>query len=212
MKKLPVIALVFLLLLSLCACGSKEKPCEHDWVLQTDFHPTCTASGYQDFTCSICGETYHLKTADALGHTPKNTNYTKISNPTCTKNGSRSNVCSVCGAEYTETVPSLGHNYVDGKCTRCGERKDSGVRLDDAEAFTVAEAMVKQKLKAPSTAKFCLYTEATITHDKDVYTVKGWVDAQNSFGATLRSNWTVTFTAVKSGGKIGGEHGTVTID
>lgn len=209
MKKLTVIALTLLLLLSLCACS---KPCPHDWVLDFKYDPTCTTNGYQDFHCSICGETYRLDTGRATGHSPKDGKFTQVSDPTCTKTGSKTAVCAVCGQTYSVSIPSLGHNYVDGKCTRCGEKKDSGVRLDDAEAFTVAEAMVKQKLKSPSTAKFCLYTEATITHDKDVYTVSGWVDAQNSFGATLRSNWTVTFTAVKSGGKIGGEHGKVTID
>ena len=209
MKKLPVLILALLLLVSVCACS---RPCAHDWVLDFKHDADCVSAGYQEFHCSVCGETYHLDTGLATGHTPKNAEYQKVSDPTCTKDGSKTNVCSVCGRTFSVSIPRLGHDYKDGKCTRCGEKKDSGVRLDDAEAFTVAEAMVKQKLKAPSTAKFCLYTEATITHDKDVYTVKGWVDAQNSFGATLRSNWTVTFTAVKSGGKIGGEHGTVTID
>lgn len=208
MKKLLLIFSTFLLLL---LCSSCKALCQHDWVLEFSSRPTCTSSGRNEFRCTKCGSTKET-TIDPVGHKPQNKEYKTISEPTCSKSGSRSNVCSVCGMEYTETVPSLGHNYVDGKCTRCGAKKDSGVRLDDAEAFTVAEAMVKQKLKSPSTAKFCTVSQSTITHDGDVYTVSGWVDAQNSFGATLRSNWTVTFTAVKSGGKIGGEHGSVTID
>jgi len=47
-----------------------------------------------------------------------------------------------------------------------------------------------QSLKAPSTAKFAPHNELTITgtpHGK--WRVTGWVDAQNSFGAQLRSSF-----------------------
>lgn len=203
--------LFFAACLLLLVCSSCKALCQHDWALEFSSRPTCTTGGRDEFLCTKCGATRETAIAPT-GHKPQNKEYKTISDPTCTKSGSRSNVCSVCGMEYTEAITPLGHNYVDGKCTRCGVKRDSGVRLDDAEAFTVAEAMVKQELKAPSTAKFCTISQASITHDGDVYTVSGWVDAQNSFGATLRSNWTVTFTAVKSGSKIGGEHGKVTID
>ena len=74
----------------------------------------------------------------------------------------------------------------------------------DAEAFTVAEYVVKENLKAPSTAQFCKITEATITYlGNKKYEIKGWVDAQNSFGAMIRQNFTVTYTAVKKGSDIG---------
>lgn len=43
--------------------------------------------------------------------------------PTCTEDGYRSKSCS-CGYETGEGIPPLGHNYVDGVCTRCG-MKDS---------------------------------------------------------------------------------------
>lgn len=51
---------------------------------------------------------------------------------------------------------------------------------------------VKQALKAPSTAKFCKYREFLIqTHSDSLYTIRGYVDAQNSFGAMIRNNFTV---------------------
>lgn len=86
---------------------------------------------------------------------------------------------------------------------------DSGVRHSNAEAFTIAESIVEENLKAPSTASFCKVTEATITNNGDVYTVSGWVDAQNSFGAMLRQNFTVTYTALKKGNDIGYKNGSV---
>lgn len=42
--------------------------------------------------------------------------------PTCTEPGLKENWCYDCNKFLgTETLPALGHNYVGGKCTRCGE-------------------------------------------------------------------------------------------
>lgn len=42
--------------------------------------------------------------------------------PTCTEAGLKKNWCYDCNKLLgTETLPALGHNYVGGKCTRCGE-------------------------------------------------------------------------------------------
>ncbi|MBE6912864.1 MAG: hypothetical protein E7473_10100 [Ruminococcaceae bacterium] len=59
------------------------------------------------------------------------------------------------------------------------------------DVLVIAEKEVKSKLKSPSTAEFSAYNETKITNDGDVWVVEGWVDAQNSFGATLRSEYTV---------------------
>lgn len=65
---------------------------------------------------------------------------------------------------------------------------------DKFDAFVIAENAVKEKLKSPSTAQFCTTTEATIGRSGNTWTVKGWVDAQNGYGATVRANFVVTFT------------------
>lgn len=65
---------------------------------------------------------------------------------------------------------------------------------DKFDAFVIAENAVKDKLKSPSTAQFCTTTEATIGRNDNTWTVKGWVDAQNGYGATVRANFVVTFT------------------
>jgi hypothetical protein len=60
---------------------------------------------------------------------------------------------------------------------------------DQSYSATVAcEGFVKDRLKAPSTAKFSAES-ATDNGDK-TWTVTGSVDAQNSFGAALRSSFT----------------------
>lgn len=61
-------------------------------------------------------------------------------------------------------------------------------------AHYVAQEFIKDTLKAPGTAKFSSFSESRVTYDAsdDSYFVRGWVDAQNSFGATLRSNYICT--------------------
>ncbi len=45
---------------------------------------------------------------------------TIIQQPTCTEAGQKKLSCA-CGQTKTETIPALGHQYVNGTCTRCGE-------------------------------------------------------------------------------------------
>lgn len=81
--------------------------------------------------------------------------------------------------------------------------------LTDAEAFTIAQMIVEDNLRAPSTAEFCSVVDATITHTGTAYTVKGWVDAQNGFGTMIREDFTATFTAVISGKNVGYKNASV---
>lgn len=60
-------------------------------------------------------------------------------------------------------------------------------------AWAVAEREIKERLKSPSTAKFPTYNHATIMKSGNKFKVEGYVDAENSFGAKLRVNFTVEF-------------------
>ncbi len=63
---------------------------------------------------------------------------------------------------------------------------------DEIDLHIQAQQFVLQTLKAPSTAKFpALPYEAGSLGD-GFYGVKSYVDSQNSFGAMIRSNWSVT--------------------
>ena len=71
-------------------------------------------------------------------------------------------------------------------------------------AWVCAEDIVKSSLKSPSSAKFCKYPEATITYSGDNdWVVSGWVDAQNSYGATIRTDFICTLTLTENGYKNG---------
>lgn len=80
---------------------------------------------------------------------------------------------------------------------------DSGARHTDVEAFTVAQIIVRDHLKAPGSALFCKASEASVSNDGDRYTVIGWVEAENSFGGSVRQTFLVTYQAVKNGNDVG---------
>ena len=45
--------------------------------------------------------------------------------PTCTEAAEWDVTCSKCGYTVQEREAALGHDYVDGRCTRCGEKEGS---------------------------------------------------------------------------------------
>lgn len=70
------------------------------------------------------------------------------------------------------------------------------------DAWVCAQNVVEGRLKSPSTAKFCSYDSSRVTElGNNKYRIVGYVDAQNSFGATVRSNFTVTLTLTEHGYK-----------
>jgi hypothetical protein len=54
-------------------------------------------------------------------------------------------------------------------------------------AIAYAEPYITRLLKSPSTADFCRGTATDLGESK--WKVSSCVDSQNSYGATLRSNW-----------------------
>ena len=67
--------------------------------------------------------------------------------------------------------------------------------VDKESAWIFAKDAVKTNLKAPSTAKFPLYDENCITVlEGGSYLVYSYVDAENSYGAKIRSNFSVKIT------------------
>ena len=91
-----------------------------DWNVTTQ--PTCTASGQQNRTCGVCGES-ETQAVAAKGHTMDSGAITKPA--TCTESGIKTYTCAACGVTNTETLPALGHNYqANGlvyTCTGCGD-------------------------------------------------------------------------------------------
>ena len=62
---------------------------------------------------------------------------------------------------------------------------------DKMTAYFASEDFVKKNLKAPSTAKFPWFREVVVDDlGAERYRVTAYVDAQNSFGAQIRTNYT----------------------
>ena len=101
-------------------------------------------------------------------------------------------ILTIFTVSSSKNTPQNEHNTTSNKTT-----KDS-YGHDRFDAIVVAEKIVKDNLKSPSTAKFCGNSDYTVTCSGNTWTVKGYVDAQNSFGATLRNNFTVKFTFISS--------------
>ena len=99
-------------------------------------------------------------------------------------------------SKYT---PSLSSSSSSGSSSTINTARHS-----DEDAFYCATLIVEDYLKAPSTAKFCKLSDATVTHlGNGEYMVTGWVDAENSYGAMIRSDFVVTYTATEKGFKNG---------
>ena len=102
-------------------CGKEDPdyvaPHTHSYA-STVTAPTCTEKGYTTYTCS-CGDSYVADYVDALGHDNQIENAKAA---TCTEAGyTGDKICMRCGAETEKgtVINALGHDYKDGKCTRC---------------------------------------------------------------------------------------------
>ncbi len=105
-------------------CGEKEPGCENhtfgDWVITKN--ATCVAEGSKKRTCTVCG-VEEVETIPATGvHTYGEWQVTKQA--TCTADGIKTKTCTGCGATQSQSIAKLGHNYVNGTCTRCGEKQE----------------------------------------------------------------------------------------
>lgn len=78
-----------------------------------------------------------------------------------------------------------------------GGGTDEGPGDESAGAYIACEDFVEDLLKAPSTADFSGYFGSSVSQTGNRYTVRGTVDAENSFGAAIRSNFTCTVRYVE---------------
>jgi hypothetical protein len=71
---------------------------------------------------------------------------------------------------------------------------------DKIEAWVACKSFVEKRLKAPSTADFESYSQELVSEGgAGSFEVHGTVDAQNSFGAKLRSNFRCSLHSDQAG-------------
>ena len=128
--------------------------------------PTCTAAGKRTRTC-ICGETESEDVA-ALGHSFSS--WTVVSEPTCTLSGRQERTCERCGKIEKQSIPILGHDIVDGVCTRCGESEFTFILNGDGKSYMITGAGrldVSKKVVMPSSYKGLPVTQIRKSAFKD---------------------------------------------
>ncbi|MCO1336801.1 hypothetical protein MO867_20960 [Microbulbifer sp. OS29] len=68
----------------------------------------------------------------------------------------------------------------------------------ELSAFSMAQAFTKRRLKSPKTADFSGWNDSVVVYQGDcIHTVQGWVDAQNSFGASVRTHYVAKLEYLK---------------
>jgi hypothetical protein len=59
----------------------------------------------------------------------------------------------------------------------------------EIKAFTYCQIFVEKRLKAPASAKFHIEDFSFLKYEDNSYTIKSYVDSQNSYGAMIRSDF-----------------------
>ena len=134
-------------------CGEKEPGCTThtygEWVITKN--ATCVAEGSKKRTCTVCG-VEEIETIAATGvHTYGEWKVTKQA--TCTADGTKTKTCTGCGATQTEVIAKLGHNFVEGKCSVCGETLVIGANINYHEYVSESGGTVSASYTSTKTTR-----------------------------------------------------------
>ena len=79
----------------------------HDYVIAYEKAGNCIEDGVKGYECSICGDTYEVKTGKG-----EHDYEDKVVAPTCTEKGYTEHVCKICGDNYKDTETDIvAHEY-----------------------------------------------------------------------------------------------------
>ena len=96
------------------------------------------------------------------------------------------NLEDTIGESINDTMLENNYKY---KNYNTREKRHSSNLLDNIYNLYVQDC--EKILKAPGTARFCNKEDLVITKQNGVYTVSGWVDSQNSYGAFIRTRLSI---------------------
>lgn len=118
------------------------NPLGHDYSTEwTVLLPTCTESGKKFYQCSRCEARKDVVETEApLGH---NIVSTELYSATCSEEGYTKYNCSRCDGYCNDFMPALGHDYVDGICSRCSTKDPDyhiiTARTNDPKSFNARD-------------------------------------------------------------------------
>lgn len=121
---------------------------------------------------------------------------------TCEADGFEKYHCDLCGLDKTETVDKLGHDMVDGVCSRCGYTEETE-KDDDNEVSSgaqmvlsmIAEDMAKQVAQNPGTVKMSIFSQG-FYKDGHTYAVQSDFTCSNLMG--VKESHTIKVIAVSN--------------
>lgn len=85
--------------------------------------------------------------------------------------------------------PDISQEAYERRQATTQQKKQKTGGTHDTEAFICAKNYIKKNLKAPSTAKFPFFPPGVEHLQNETYAVRIYVDAQNSFGAMIRTDF-----------------------
>ena len=86
-------------------------------------------------------------------------------------------------------------------CTPKEEKEKKELEDVSRAALIHCRNAVKDRLKAPSTADIPLFDQRTTKIGENKFKVESYVDAQNSFGAKIRNNYTCEIERIGTEGE-----------
>lgn len=138
---MPAALLALIMMVSLVPLAGAVEPCpdgSHKWEASDTQPATCTKSGYEKQTCTVCGAIQEV-TLNPLGHSYGS--WDVVTPATCTTPGQTKQVCSRCGDEKTQDIPALGHQWQDngvGIPATCGKAGSQPQICDRCKATQIA--------------------------------------------------------------------------
>lgn len=116
-------------------------------------------------------------------------------------NQQNSSTGSGCGTVILVIIAIIAAILMLVTCSGGSSSKSSNDWNTESWAKSYAQIIVKDNLKAPSTAKFCNTAREMTAKNMggSKWKVTGWVDAENSFGAMIRSDFEVVLELNSNG-------------
>lgn len=105
------------------------------------------------------------------------------------------NIALVVAGVFALVVAFVAVSVMTGPRSSPGSTDTDG---DELGAWVVCQQQMDKQLKAPATAEYPSSREVRISKSGSTYTIRGWVDSQNSFGALVRTDFICT--AISTGG------------
>ena len=157
----------------------------HDIVHHAAKTATCTEKGWAAYdTCSRCNYSTYKEIA-ATGHHHN----AVVTAPTCTAKGYTTHTCA-CGDSYKDNYTNaLGHNYANGKCTRCGAADPNYKPAPKAPELKITTSAGKPKIywnAVDGAAKYWIYRSTDGKNFKyyDSTTKTSYTNNSTSIGST----------------------------